>query len=338
MRWTTRPFSQECGPPLTPLPAYIESCIPTHQGSQCERDRRVSAPDGRHPPHPVEPKEQSACRHQPRLRSHTCVQAMSDSRSRLPLVVAGAAAAAAAAAFVIYTRRCQAPASSAADAPPVAAHAPSQASSSGTPALPPTKDSASGAPPSAPTVSKEQQEEAQRAKERGNKRFQGKQYQLAITEYTNAIGLLKDANDPAVAIFYGNRAQCNACLDQHEAAEADCTAALCIDPKYVKALVRRATAREKLGKAEQVRLLVENDLAPATAKRRRGRSAPVRRACGRPSCALRSCFTLWLRVVCAPACRPMLHIVCLRSCASFAGGGAGDGRLYGCASALRHAT
>jgi len=176
---------------------------------------------------------------------------MSDSRSRLPLVVAGAAAAAAAAAFVIYTRRCQAPATSAADSPPVAAHAPSQASSSGTPALPPTKDSASGAPPIAPTVSKEQQEEAQRAKERGNKRFQGKQYQLAITEYTNAIGLLKDANDPAVAIFYGNRTQCNACLDQHEAAEADCTAALCIDPKYVKALVRRATAREKLGKAEQ---------------------------------------------------------------------------------------
>jgi len=54
-----------------------------------------------------------------------------------------------------------------------------------------------------------------------------------------------------VAKFYGNRAQCHACLQQHAAAEADCDAALKIDPKYVKALVRRAMARENQGKNDQ---------------------------------------------------------------------------------------
>ena len=93
-------------------------------------------------------------------------------------------------------------------------------------------------------------EQANRAKERGNKRFAGRQYASAITEYTNAIALA-DAQDPESAKFYGNRAQCHACLEDHAAAEADCSAALSRDPKYVKALVRRANAREKQGKTEQ---------------------------------------------------------------------------------------
>ena len=88
-------------------------------------------------------------------------------------------------------------------------------------------------------------EEARRAKERGNKRFAGRQYEMAIAEYTKAIDL-GDPTDPEVAKYYGNRAQCHACLEQHAHAESDCDAALKCDPSYVKALARRATAREKL--------------------------------------------------------------------------------------------
>lgn len=97
----------------------------------------------------------------------------------------------------------------------------------------------------------EQMAQAQRAKERGNKRFQGQQYELAIEEYTRAIELSPESTDPDVAKFYGNRAQCYISLGRHELAETDCSAALAIDPKYVKAICRRANAREQQGKKEE---------------------------------------------------------------------------------------
>lgn len=103
--------------------------------------------------------------------------------------------------------------------------------------------------PTEPTAPSSTADEARRAKERGNKRFAGRQYEQAIAEYTKAIELA-DANDPDIAKYYGNRAQCLACLEKHAEAEADCDAALRSDPRYVKALARRATAREKLGKLE----------------------------------------------------------------------------------------
>ena len=105
------------------------------------------------------------------------------------------------------------------------------------------------APPSAAPTAPSSAEEARRAKERGNKRFAGRQYEQAISEYSKAIELA-DAGDPDVSKYYGNRAQCYACLERHAEAEADCDEALKSDPLYVKALARRATAREKLGKLE----------------------------------------------------------------------------------------
>ena len=97
-------------------------------------------------------------------------------------------------------------------------------------------------------------EEANRCKDKGNKRFQGRQYELAIKEYT--LGLdLADPTDPDTAKLYGNRAQCYASLQKYEDAERDCDESLKIDPKYVKALVRRAAAREKLERPEEVRRL-----------------------------------------------------------------------------------
>jgi len=97
-------------------------------------------------------------------------------------------------------------------------------------------------------------QEAVKAKERGNKRFQGRQYQLAIDEYSKAIDLSPDPMHKDVSVFYGNRAQCWASLDKYEEAEQDCVSALAIDPLYVKALCRRAMAREKMGKVEEALL------------------------------------------------------------------------------------
>ena len=91
--------------------------------------------------------------------------------------------------------------------------------------------------------------EAQRFKDRGNKRYAGRQFEQAISDYTKAIELV-DADDPEAAKFYGNRAQCYSSLEKHPEAERDCDAALRLDPVYVKALVRRATAREKQGKLD----------------------------------------------------------------------------------------
>ena len=163
-------------------------------------------------------------------------------RRTVAIVAVGAATAVVAAAYVLRRRR-----SSAAAKPVVAAAADSNVSAGADPqGQPPVDASATGAEPPPPSSA----EEARRAKERGNKRFQGRQYESAIAEYTRAIGLA-DPNDPEVAKYYGNRAQCHACLEQHAEAEADCDAALRCDPSYVKAIARRATAREKLGKDEQ---------------------------------------------------------------------------------------
>ena len=76
----------------------------------------------------------------------------------------------------------------------------------------------------------------------------------AIDEYSKAIDLSPDPMHKDVSVFYGNRAQCWASLDKYEEAEQDCVSALAIDPLYVKALCRRAMAREKMGKVEEALL------------------------------------------------------------------------------------
>jgi import receptor subunit TOM70 len=93
-------------------------------------------------------------------------------------------------------------------------------------------------------------EQAKRAKDLGNKRFQGRQYAKAVEEYGRAISLAPDPTHKDVAVFYGNRAQAHAMLEMHAKAETDCDAAIAIDPRYVKAFCRRAVAREKQGNLE----------------------------------------------------------------------------------------
>ncbi|KAJ2800363.1 TOM (translocase of outer membrane) complex component [Coemansia furcata] len=79
---------------------------------------------------------------------------------------------------------------------------------------------------------------AQSLKSRGNKFFQARRYPKAIELYTQA---LRFDQDP---VFYSNRAACYAAENDHDQVIADCTSALKLEPRYVKALMRRAQANE----------------------------------------------------------------------------------------------
>jgi len=170
---------------------------------------------------------------------------MANNRSKTIAVVAGVATLAVGAAWYLSSRRRRARVQLAAS--PKAAPPPPPCC-----ATPAEKPEAAAAPrlTEEEQLQLQQREEAVRAKERGNKRFQGRQYQLAIDEYTKAIEISPDPKHKDVSVFYGNRAQCYASIDKYEEAEHDCACALDIDPTYVKALCRRAMAREKLGNVE----------------------------------------------------------------------------------------
>ncbi|KAK4401874.1 Outer envelope protein 64, mitochondrial [Sesamum angolense] len=76
---------------------------------------------------------------------------------------------------------------------------------------------------------------------RGNAAYKGKQWNKAVSYYTEAIKL-NDAN----ATFYSNRAAAYLELGCFQQAEEDCSMAISLDKKYVKAYLRRGTARESL--------------------------------------------------------------------------------------------
>ncbi|KAJ2238334.1 TOM (translocase of outer membrane) complex component [Coemansia sp. RSA 1722] len=79
---------------------------------------------------------------------------------------------------------------------------------------------------------------AQSLKSRGNKFFQAKRYSKAIELYTQA---LRFDEDP---VFYSNRAACYAADNNYPLVIDDCSNALKLEPRYVKALMRRAQAYE----------------------------------------------------------------------------------------------
>ncbi|VDK38009.1 unnamed protein product [Taenia asiatica] len=83
-------------------------------------------------------------------------------------------------------------------------------------------------------------------KEQGNIRFKENKYEEAVVHYTSAIRLA-----PENPLLYSNRALALCKLGRFASAEADCSTALTIDPKLVKALYRRAHARKALGKLDE---------------------------------------------------------------------------------------
>ncbi|PON56708.1 N-terminal acetyltransferase A, auxiliary subunit [Parasponia andersonii] len=92
---------------------------------------------------------------------------------------------------------------------------------------------------------------AHELKEEGNRRFQSKDYVGALEQYDNALRLTPKTH-PDKAVFHSNRA---ACLMQmkpidYETVIAECSMALQVQPRFVRALLRRARAFEAIGKYE----------------------------------------------------------------------------------------
>ncbi|KAF9592440.1 hypothetical protein IFM89_014930 [Coptis chinensis] len=87
-----------------------------------------------------------------------------------------------------------------------------------------------------------QEESAEIAKEKGNNAFKEKKWQKAIGFYTEAIKL--NGNN---ATYYSNRAAAYLELGSFLQAESDCSTAINLDKKSIKAYLRRGTAREMLG-------------------------------------------------------------------------------------------
>uniref|UniRef100_A0A1D1YNZ0 Tetratricopeptide repeat protein 1 n=1 Tax=Anthurium amnicola TaxID=1678845 RepID=A0A1D1YNZ0_9ARAE len=90
---------------------------------------------------------------------------------------------------------------------------------------------------------------AHELKEEGNRRFQALDYGGALERYDVALKLLPPCH-PDRAVFHSNRA---ACLMQmrpvdHEAVASECTLALLAQPRFPRALLRRARALEALGR------------------------------------------------------------------------------------------
>ncbi|KAK0520091.1 TOM (translocase of outer membrane) complex component [Tilletia horrida] len=83
---------------------------------------------------------------------------------------------------------------------------------------------------------------AQALKIAGNKKYQARAFEDATELYTKALAAEEQA------VFYSNRAACYSNRGQYENVIADCDRALKLDKAYIKALNRRAIAREALGK------------------------------------------------------------------------------------------
>ncbi|XP_078088990.1 mitochondrial import receptor subunit TOM70 [Mustelus asterias] len=87
---------------------------------------------------------------------------------------------------------------------------------------------------------------AQSAKNKGNKFFKAGKFEQAIQCYTEAIGLCPLNQKQDLSTFYQNRAAAYEQLQKWDEVAQDCTKAVELNPKYIKALYRRAKAYEKL--------------------------------------------------------------------------------------------
>ncbi|EES18955.1 RNA polymerase II-associated protein 3 isoform X2 [Sorghum bicolor] len=82
-------------------------------------------------------------------------------------------------------------------------------------------------------------------KEQGNEYFKQKKFADAIECYSRSIGL------SPTAVTFANRAMAYLKLRRFKEAEDDCTEALNLDDRYIKAYSRRITARKELGKLKE---------------------------------------------------------------------------------------
>uniref|UniRef100_A0A3Q1IES8 Mitochondrial import receptor subunit TOM70 n=2 Tax=Anabas testudineus TaxID=64144 RepID=A0A3Q1IES8_ANATE len=87
---------------------------------------------------------------------------------------------------------------------------------------------------------------AQAAKNKGNKYFKATKYENAIQCYTEAIALCPTEQKSDLSTFYQNRAAAYEQQMKWTEVVQDCSKAVELNPRYIKALFRRAKALEKL--------------------------------------------------------------------------------------------
>lgn len=113
-----------------------------------------------------------------------------------------------------------------------------------------------------PTVTAEQ------LKTEGNTKYAAKDYHGAISAYSEAIRLA-----PTNAAYFANRAAAELMLGRYKDVISDCNAALAIDDKFVRALLRAGKAHLSLG---NIRLATDmynrvQELEPSNADARQGK-------------------------------------------------------------------
>lgn len=89
-------------------------------------------------------------------------------------------------------------------------------------------------------------EVATQYKNEGNAMFKKGKYDEAIVYYDKAIETCPANNSTDLSLMYQNRAAAYEQLNKWSAVKADCTRALELNPRYIKALHRRARAHEHI--------------------------------------------------------------------------------------------
>ena len=80
-------------------------------------------------------------------------------------------------------------------------------------------------------------------RQRGNTSYEQGNFAAAVKSYTTCLGMKVNNY-----VAFSNRAMAYIKLKEYGKAEKDCTCALSIDPMHVKSMLRRATAKNALGK------------------------------------------------------------------------------------------
>ncbi|CAL8464851.1 g4386 [Coccomyxa elongata] len=93
-------------------------------------------------------------------------------------------------------------------------------------------------------------EHAEQLKQEGNKLYAENDTEGAVAKYEEALQTAPGASTKQRAVYHANLAACHLKCKQFEDAVQDSTAALELDPSYVKALMRRSAAYEELDDLE----------------------------------------------------------------------------------------